>query len=109
MTVTTPQKASQSPPKPRRRHGLGKVGIDTIVAQQGGGCAICGVPYADKPGHRLAVDHDHRHCPGKTGCPVCIRGMLCHACNNILRLVKDDAELLRKAIGYLDAHNRLLW
>jgi hypothetical protein len=75
--------------------------VDALVAEQGGSCAICGVPYEDKPGHRLAVDHDHRHCPGRIGCPVCIRGLICNRCNNLLRLAQDNPDLLTKAIGYL--------
>lgn len=53
------------------------------------------------PGTRLAIDHDHKHCPGKKGCPVCIRGALCNACNNGLRVFHDDVTLLYRAIDYL--------
>lgn len=87
---------------PSRRHGLGRSGVDALIAEQGGSCAICGVEYADKPGHRLAVDHDHRHHPGRIGCPACIRGLLCNACNNLLRLAQDDPVRLRTAAAYLD-------
>jgi hypothetical protein len=90
---------------PTRRHGLGRSGVDALLAQQGGSCAICGTPYEDKPGSRLAIDHDHRHCPGRLGCPVCIRGLLCNGCNNILRLAGDDPSLLIKAANYLMAYN----
>lgn len=85
-----------------RRHGVGKEGIERILAAQSGGCAICGVPYEDKPGHRLAMDHNHQHCPGNKGCVECVRGMLCNACNNLLRLAKDSPVLLLKAADYLD-------
>lgn len=91
--------------KPRRRHGLGKAGIDALVAAQGGGCAICGVPYEDKPGSRLAVDHDHRHCPGKTGCPECVRGLLCLRCNNLLMSSHESIDILLNAITYLRKWN----
>jgi Recombination endonuclease VII len=89
---------------PTRRHGLGRSGVDALLAQQGGSCAICGVPYEDKPGSRLAIDHDHRHHPGPIGCPVCIRGLLCNRCNNLLRLAHDRADLLMAAVTYLDDH-----
>jgi hypothetical protein len=85
-----------------RRHGLGKEGVDEILRQQGGGCAICGVLYEDTPGKRLAMDHDHRHHPGSKGCVECVRGMLCVSCNNILRSAHDDTDLLVKAIAYLN-------
>lgn len=84
-----------------RRHGVGKAGVVAILDQQGGGCAICGILYEDRPGHRLAMDHDHHHCPGKIGCARCVRGMLCNRCNNLVRLAGDDPALLQKAIDYL--------
>jgi hypothetical protein len=84
--------------------------VDALIEAQGGSCAICGVPYEDRPGHRLAVDHDHRHCPGRIGCPVCIRGLLCNRCNNILRLAGDDIDILAKSIGYLTiGNNKAFW
>jgi hypothetical protein len=85
-----------------RRHGLGRDGVDAILAAQRGACAVCGVLYEDSPGHRLAMDHDHNHCPGNKGCPECVRGMLCNACNNLMRLSRDDPKVLRKAAAYLD-------
>jgi hypothetical protein len=89
-----------------RRHGLGKDGVAHILAQQNGGCAICGVLYEDTPGKRLAMDHDHAHCPGVKGCPECVRGMLCWQCNNLLRSAGDDPARLRRAIAYLDRWSR---
>lgn len=95
---------------PSRRHGLGRSGVDALIEAQGGSCAICAVPYRDEPGHRLAMDHDHRHCAGVKGCPLCIRGMLCNSCNNILRLAKDNPTLLMTAAGYLMKHqNKAFW
>lgn len=43
----------------------------------------------------LHMDHDHE--TGK------FRGALCFACNAALGLFKDDADLLQRAISYLDA------
>jgi hypothetical protein len=48
------------------------------------------------------MDHDHRHCAGRVGCPKCVRGLICHECNNVLRLAHDDPERLRMAMAYLD-------
>lgn len=92
--------------KVRRRHGLGAQGVTTLIASQGGVCAICGVPNEDRPGYRLALDHDHRHCEGRIGCPVCIRGALCNRCNNLLRLAGDNSNLLMEAVRYLDRTRR---
>jgi hypothetical protein len=83
---------------PTRRHGLGKSGVDALLANQGGSCAICGVPYettpAGWPGPRPSA------LPGPKGCPQCVRGMTCNRCNNLLRLAGDDPTLLLKAIAY---------
>ncbi len=104
-TATTGRrgKAANAGPRrtPRKRHGLDAARFDAILARQGSRCAICGTPQTDEPGRRLAVDHDHSHCPGKTGCPECVRGLLCIHCNNILRSAKDDPAILRAAIDYL--------
>jgi hypothetical protein len=88
-------------PKPRRRHGLGADGIDALRSRQDGKCAICRKPETNAPGGRLAVDHDHAHCPGKIGCPTCVRGLLCVNCNNLLRAARDDERILRAAIEYI--------
>jgi len=57
---------------------------------QGRRCAICKNPPQKI---RLAVDHDH-----KTGK---LRGLLCSNCNTGMGLLKDDAELLERALEYL--------
>lgn len=54
---------------------------------QNGKCAICGEKK------ELHVDHDH-----ETGM---IRGLLCGNCNRAIGIMKDDKNLLIKAIEYL--------
>jgi hypothetical protein len=71
-------------PARRKAHGLTADERDALIAFQGGLCAICG-----RAGQRLEVDHDHRHCPGPTGCRSCIRGMLCSRCNGNLGKLGD--------------------
>jgi hypothetical protein len=72
----------------KHRYGLTPEELDTLIAAQGGKCAICGeVP------RRFHVDHDH-----KTGAR---RGFLCGPCNTALGLFKDDPKRLRAAIRYL--------
>ena len=74
---------SRSPVR-RLAHGLTANERDALVALQGGRCAICG-----RDGQKLQVDHDHRHCPGRTGCRQCVRGMLCPRCNDALGKLGD--------------------
>jgi hypothetical protein len=85
----------------RKAHGLDPAQREAILEAQGSRCAICGTRQTGKPGGRLAVDHDHDHCPGTFGCAECVRGLLCVRCNNLLRSAKDDPAILRKAIAYL--------
>ena len=69
------------------------------LAEQNGVCAICKNPETMVIRGKLvklAVDHNH-----ETGAA---RGLLCTACNRGLGLMKDDAQILARAIEYLKAH-----
>lgn len=75
------------------------------LAEQGGVCAICGgTETAIDPRRgrvkRLAVDHDHRCCPGERSCGRCLVGLLCARCNTGSSLFRDDPVLLRTAAAY---------
>lgn len=59
---------------------------------QNGSCAICGKKETESK--KLVVDHNH-----KTGK---VRGLLCHSCNTALGLVKEDIEILKKMIKYIE-------
>jgi hypothetical protein len=92
----------------RRQYRWGLTGeqMAALIAQQGGGCAIC---HATEPGGRGAwhVDHDHTCCPpyskgGKTStCGRCIRGLLCTRCNVGMGHYRHDPKLLIAAAEYL--------
>lgn len=84
-----------------RIYGLTVADYDALLADQGGGCAICGY---SSPGSHLHVDHDHGCCPGVGSCGKCVRGLLCRRCNQALGQFADSAELLDRASGYLRAH-----
>jgi len=69
-----------------------------MLKKQDGGCAICGKTETRKNMWgtgicRLNIDHDHN-----TGE---VRGLLCHSCNFGLGAFFDSAQLLSKAIEYL--------
>ena len=72
----------------------GKQFADIATLYASGVCAICGSARSVK--RNLSLDHCH-----KTGE---LRGVLCHNCNVGLGHFKDDADLLRRAVDYLDAH-----
>jgi hypothetical protein len=79
----------------RRYHLLTKYGIDVhevdeLIRDQRGLCAIC---LERAP---TQVDHDHT-----TGH---VRGILCGGCNAGLGQFREDPEIIRRAIDYLNRH-----
>lgn len=69
--------------------GISLEEFDQLVLKAGNCCQICTTPFTETPN----VDHCH-----STGV---IRGVLCGNCNRGLGLLKDDIDVLEKAIGYL--------
>lgn len=85
-----------------RRYKLTPDGYAALLAEQGGGCAICGVRPDDADS--LHVDHDHACCAArKRSCGKCVRGLLCSPCNVMLGGARDDLATLRRGIEYLMA------
>jgi len=74
-----------------RRYGITLEQYNQMLENQNNVCKIC--KQSCSSGRRLAVDHCHT--TGK------IRGLLCGNCNKALGCFKDDPELIRKAIKYL--------
>lgn len=70
------------------------MGVDygKTLELQGGKCAICHKEAGKRK--EMAIDHDH-----KTGK---IRGILCSFCNFALGFCKDDPEILKSMIAYLE-------
>jgi Autographiviridae endonuclease VII len=76
------------------RYNLTKEEYNRMLWLQNGACAICRGIEKRKNTFNLAIDHDH-----KTGK---VRGLLCSNCNRALGLFKDDPNLLKIAIEYLN-------
>jgi hypothetical protein len=68
-----------------------------------GRCATCLLPLAEVT--QVCVDHDHACCPGKQSCGKCLRKILCSSCNFALGHAKDNPEILRRMISYLEEHS----
>ena len=66
----------------------------TLLETQNNCCALCGLPFEDKPGLRPHTDHNH-----KTGI---VRGLLHGHCNTAIGLLSDDATKCRCAAEYLE-------
>lgn len=95
--------ADSMPRKRRPRQGVPRGGLSldeyrALFDAQDGLCAACGQPetkvHRNGTVIRLAVDHDH-----ETGA---VRGLLCSRCNYSLGYARDDPEVLRQLIAYLE-------
>jgi hypothetical protein len=77
----------------KHKYGITQADYDALFEAQSGLCAVCRKPEVIKDAP-LRVDHNHH--TGK------VRGLLCHHCNVALGHFKDDPQLLRAAMEYLD-------
>lgn len=74
----------------KNKYNLLREEYNRLFIIQSNKCAICGESF-DKV--KACVDHDH--ITGK------VRGLLCHRCNLMLGLARDNVELLQNAVNYL--------
>ena len=77
----------------QKKYGIEPQDVVTLLAKQGGGCAICGSLRPEGRSQQWHVDHDH----ATKG----LRGILCGPCNRGLGMFKDNPDFLQKAIAYL--------
>lgn len=75
-------------------YGLPIGDYERLLAEQGGGCAICGTTVPGSRTERFHVDHCH-----DTGE---VRGLLCSGCNMGIGQLKHDQARLLSAQAYLD-------
>jgi hypothetical protein len=83
----------------KRRYGLTVDEYEKMLADQGGGCKICGGTNAS--GRHLHIDHRHGCCGKNQACKKCIRALLCSRCNTGIGQFRESPELLARAIAYL--------
>ncbi len=81
-----------------RRHGLDAEASRRTLLFQRGVCFFC--RRATGRTKALAVDHDHRHCPGAYGCRDCIRGRLCGPCNQWWGWIGEDLTVVERVLWY---------
>ena len=82
----------------QKKHGISLVEYNELFERQEGKCAICGIHEDQLSKKGLAIDHDH--VTNK------VRGLLCGNCNRALGFFKDDIEILKKAVDYLQQVDR---
>lgn len=95
--------------KERRRivkQGISNEQYENLFNSQDRRCAICGYLDEGDP-NKWALDHDYSCCTERNySCKKCIRGILCKTCNSGLGYFKDNAEILKKAVAYLEEAKR---
>lgn len=84
--------------KNSERHRIKRMGISEeeymkMFLLQNGKCAICEIHQKDIP-KNFSIDHCH-----ETGE---VRGLLCNNCNAGIGFLKDDVELVKSAVKYLE-------
>lgn len=80
-----------------KQRGLTPADYEAMLAEQDGGCAICGTTEP-KGSYGKVFAIDHCHATGK------VRALLCAPCNQTLGFMRDDPALLRVAADYLERH-----
>lgn len=79
-----------------KKYGLTQEQIILMHEERNSKCDICG-NSTDHRYDKLCVDHCH-----STGN---VRGLLCFSCNTLLGNAKDNVDILKKAIDYLEKTN----
>ncbi len=87
--------------KSRWRRGLKAYNMtpedfNALWAEQSGKCAICENDMEPRGRKKEAVAVDHNHETGE------VRGLLCRGCNHGIGNLKDDPEVLMRAVRYLE-------
>jgi hypothetical protein len=83
--------------KPRKGYHISKTQYDELFIRQNGLCAICKLYIPEIHEHSpvpLTVDHDHNTHQ--------VRGLLCCRCNGALGNFRDNIDILKSAIAYLE-------
>lgn len=81
----------------RWRYGITHEEYERMLAEQGGGCAVCGsTEIGNKKAKHFHVDHCHT--TGK------VRGLLCSGCNTAIGQAAEDPARLRALADYVEVH-----
>jgi len=75
-----------------KKYSIGKEDYEKLLFEQQNSCAICKEKFSIDLQPRI----DHNHSTGR------VRGILCHNCNTGLGHFRDNIEILRTTIKYLE-------
>lgn len=76
----------------KNEYGITLEEYNVMFEQQGGKCKICGVHQANLK-KALHIDHCHSK--------LHVRGLLCQHCNSAIGFFRDNIEVMKTAIKYL--------
>ena len=75
-----------------KKYGLTEEEYQIRIKAQNGKCKIC----LGTPAQSLHVDHDHTN--------GAVRGLLCFNCNAGIGHLQDNAEIIRRALDYVERY-----
>ena len=81
----------------RQNYGVSPEQYAEMLERAGGVCEICGRVPSEVSKKGPCIDHCHDSSK--------VRGILCAPCNMGIGHLRDDPEVLRKAIEYLETHS----
>ncbi len=76
----------------KRNYGMSLIEVESMLLSQECKCAVCSMSIDMSSKH---VDHCHT-----TGV---VRGLLCHNCNIGIGMMRDNPDIMRNAITYINA------
>lgn len=89
-----------------KKYGLSKQQYENMLQTQGGKCANpgCGATESGSVSGYWNIDHNHGCCGPLSGCPNCVRGLLCSNCNLTLGMISDNQHKLSGLVEYLQRY-----
>jgi hypothetical protein len=85
----------------KSRYGISLDKVNEMLEDQHGRCAICKDKFDMTKERPFAIDHDHSHCSNQKACSICVRGLLCPQCNQMLGFARERIDVLDAAKQYL--------
>lgn len=89
-----------------KMYGMPQESYQALREEQLGLCAICLDPLGE--GKEVHVDHDHTCCSGQKTCGKCVRGLLCSFCNRGIGQLREDPDILQRAVLYLEQSQKVV-
>lgn len=80
----------------KNKYGITEIEYKKMLEQTNHCCEICGSKEVDNPENKEKLCIDHCHSTGK------IRGLLCRNCNSAIGLFKDNIDVIKNSVKYLE-------